>query len=245
MCSGPAGGGTAGPHAHRSHTVTAARDGVRGFAFPDRPDLILMPGQALFLPAGTVHACPPAAPGVGAVSLSIPARRAAPLARHGVSRLLAADWIGGLLDLAEGPGAPTARARLGGLLRDLDRPDFPALAVPRGPVPAAPPPDIARALALLEDAQPLERVARRCGLSPDGFGHRFRRHVGMPPKAWRLLQQVRRAAAALAGGAEIAEAALDAGFCDQSHLARHFTRFYGLTPGQYRAAFRAAEAEPA
>jgi AraC-like DNA-binding protein len=38
------------------------------------------------------------------------------------------------------------------------------------------------------------------------------------------------------GGTPLAEAAGQAGFADQSHLTRWFTRYYGITPGGYRQA---------
>ena len=37
-------------------------------------------------------------------------------------------------------------------------------------------------------------------------------------------------------GWPLSEAALDAGFADQSHMSRMFKRSYGLTPGQWAAA---------
>jgi cytochrome c len=40
----------------------------------------------------------------------------------------------------------------------------------------------------------------------------------------------------LAGGRPIVEAAMDAGFADQSHLTRAFIRQFGVTPGRYVAA---------
>ena len=46
----------------------------------------------------------------------------------------------------------------------------------------------------------------------------------------RRLDRVRRF---LNGGASPAQAALDAGFADQSHMSRHFKRTYGLTPARW------------
>jgi AraC-like DNA-binding protein len=40
----------------------------------------------------------------------------------------------------------------------------------------------------------------------------------------------------LADGRPIAEAAIDAGFADQSHMTRAFVRQFGVTPGRYVAA---------
>ena len=40
----------------------------------------------------------------------------------------------------------------------------------------------------------------------------------------------------LSAGAAPAQVAADAGFADQAHLTRWFRRYYGITPGAYRAA---------
>jgi AraC-like DNA-binding protein len=45
--------------------------------------------------------------------------------------------------------------------------------------------------------------------------------------------EVRRS---LSEGASLADAALAAGFADQSHMSRHFKRAYGLTPAAWVAA---------
>jgi len=64
----------------------------------------------------------------------------------------------------------------------------------------------------------------------------FRRGLGMPPHGYLTQIRLRHARAVLASGVAPAEAAVDAGFCDQSHLTRHFKRSYGITPAQYAAA---------
>jgi AraC-like DNA-binding protein len=47
---------------------------------------------------------------------------------------------------------------------------------------------------------------------------------------------VRLARRLLAAGRPPAEAALQVGFADQSHMTRAFVRQFGITPGRYRAA---------
>jgi AraC-like DNA-binding protein len=39
-------------------------------------------------------------------------------------------------------------------------------------------------------------------------------------------------------GSSLADAALAAGFADQSHMSRQFKRAYGLTPARWAAALR-------
>jgi AraC-like DNA-binding protein len=47
----------------------------------------------------------------------------------------------------------------------------------------------------------------------------------------RRLEQARRL---MAEGQGLTDAALGAGFADQSHFTRQFKRSYGLTPGRWR-----------
>jgi AraC-like DNA-binding protein len=111
-------------------------------------------------------------------------------------------------------------------------------------VPATPAPAlarVARAVELMQDrfAENLsvDELARVTGLSPFHFIRMFRRGLGMPPHGYLTQVRLRHARAALASGVSPAEAALAAGFCDQSHLTKHFKRSYGITPAQYAAQF--------
>lgn len=63
----------------------------------------------------------------------------------------------------------------------------------------------------------------------------FRRELATTP--YRLVVEVRieYAKSLLTHGASIADAALDAGFADQSHFTRHFKRSTGVTPKKYYA----------
>lgn len=64
----------------------------------------------------------------------------------------------------------------------------------------------------------------------------FRGRVGVTPYMFLINRRVSRAAERLRHGEAIAHVAADLGFCDQSHLTRHFKRAYGLTPAQYAGA---------
>ncbi|WP_232832311.1 AraC family transcriptional regulator [Nocardiopsis sp. FIRDI 009] len=59
---------------------------------------------------------------------------------------------------------------------------------------------------------------------------------GMAPSDYQRQLRLRRARELITAGVPLAEAAAHAGFADQSHLTRWFTRYYGVTPGVYRAA---------
>lgn len=84
----------------------------------------------------------------------------------------------------------------------------------------------------------LTGLARTCGVGMFALHRAFTRLVGLPPHAFQTHLRLRRAKERLRGGATLAEAALDAGFCDQAHMTRHFARCVGLSPAQYARAHR-------
>ena len=84
----------------------------------------------------------------------------------------------------------------------------------------------------------LPELAQACGVDMYALHRAFTREVGLPPHAYQTHLRLRRAKALLRAGASPTEAALEAGFCDQSHLNRHFARLVGLTPAQYARAHK-------
>lgn len=107
--------------------------------------------------------------------------------------------------------------------------------VARAAVPASP--GIRRALSHIErhftEALYLDDLAALAGLSVCRFVTVFRRQVGLTPHRFVCRERVRYARTLLADGVPAAQAALEAGFFDQSHLSRHFKSVYGVTPGRY------------
>jgi AraC-like DNA-binding protein len=67
----------------------------------------------------------------------------------------------------------------------------------------------------------------------------FKRTLGMTPHAYVLQLRLDAARRYLATGSAISDAAVAAGFYDQSTLTHHFKRTYGLTPLQFARAARA------
>ncbi len=110
----------------------------------------------------------------------------------------------------------------------------------RGPVGRGPSPPVAQALRRLDDAPEvpvsLAELAAASGVSRFQLLRGFHREVGATPHAYLTQRRVRLAQALLAAGRRPAEAAVEAGFADQSHLNRAFVRQLGVTPGRYRAA---------
>jgi AraC-like DNA-binding protein len=84
--------------------------------------------------------------------------------------------------------------------------------------------------------QPMASLERLSGLDRWTLARQFRAAYGTSPSRFRTLRQLDLARAALQRGLRPADAALAAGFADQSHLTRQFKRAYGLTPARWAAA---------
>jgi len=87
-----------------------------------------------------------------------------------------------------------------------------------------------------ELAVTLAELAALSGLSRFQLLRGFARATGITPHAYLVQRRVLLARRLLARGQTPAQAALQAGFADQSHLSRAFVRQFGITPGRYRAA---------
>ncbi len=66
----------------------------------------------------------------------------------------------------------------------------------------------------------------------------FQATYGLAPSDYQRQLRLRAARALLEKGRPVATVAAEAGFADQAHLTRWFTRHYGITPGTYRDASR-------
>ena len=84
----------------------------------------------------------------------------------------------------------------------------------------------------------MAELAGLCGLSLHRFITVFRSQVGIPPHQYICRTRVRQARLLLRQGVPAAAVAIDTGFCDQSHLSRHFKRQCGVTPGRFTGARR-------
>jgi AraC-like DNA-binding protein len=82
----------------------------------------------------------------------------------------------------------------------------------------------------------LEEIGRIVGLTPFQLIGLFKRTIGLTPHAWLTQVRLKAAIREMRRGVSIAEAALAAGFYDQSALTNHFKRAYGITPLQWARA---------
>jgi AraC-like DNA-binding protein len=79
------------------------------------------------------------------------------------------------------------------------------------------------------------KLAALTGVSRFQLLRGFAREIGITPHAYLVQRRVRLARQLLAAGQTPAQAAVQAGFADQSHLTRAFVRHLGITPARYRA----------
>jgi len=231
---------TGARHRHDSLCVGAVLSGERGV----EQDGVLAcagPGEVLVIAPGRVHACPDRG-GSRSVTVSIPPALLAGLGWElpPLPGPVADDPVlfGRVLALAELAEAPSpALEREAALLALLDAL---AAAAPGGDIEAGPEPEpdhVAAARRRIEerfaDDLRLQDLARLAGCSPCRLNRAFARAVGMPPHEYQTALRVGEVKRLIRAGQGLAEAALAAGFFDQSHMARCFRRVMGMTPGTY------------
>lgn len=97
-------------------------------------------------------------------------------------------------------------------------------------------PAVARVVAQIHAdwARPLSLsdFAATAGLSRFQILRHFTKEIGATPHAYLTQHRVKQARRDIRAGLPLAEAALAAGFADQSHMTRAFQRQFGLSPGR-------------
>lgn len=80
----------------------------------------------------------------------------------------------------------------------------------------------------LDGALAISDAAQAVGLSPSRASHLFVEETGLPFRTYVLWLRLVRAVDAYTQGANLTEAAQQAGFADSAHLSRTFKRMFGL-----------------
>jgi AraC-like DNA-binding protein len=91
---------------------------------------------------------------------------------------------------------------------------------------------------------PVERLERVSGLDRWALARQFRAAFGTSLRSFRTMRQLDQLRRMIRTGKPLAEAALSAGFADQSHMSRMFKRTYGLTPAKWAAALVWTSSDP-
>lgn len=101
-------------------------------------------------------------------------------------------------------------------------------------------PAVGRVVTMLRDhpekSFPLEAMAAQAGYSRWHFLRLFQRETGLTPHAYQMNCRLSGLRTLLRAGTSTADAAVSAGFSDQSHMHKLFRRHHGLTPKQFRQA---------
>lgn len=92
---------------------------------------------------------------------------------------------------------------------------------------------VRRACLLLMRGVAVRDVAHRCNVSHQTLITRFSERTGLTPKTFSRIERFQQLLRNRSGEQTWAEAALDAGFTDQSHMVRDFRSFAGVSPSGY------------
>jgi AraC-like DNA-binding protein len=95
-------------------------------------------------------------------------------------------------------------------------------------------PSVQEALDALAQSQSVGKAAQSLGVSERSLERLTRRATAQPPRFWRGLARVRRAAQQLVTAQPLAEIAADQGFADQAHFSRDCLRWLGRSPAVLR-----------
>jgi AraC family transcriptional regulator len=149
------------------------------------------------------------------------------------------------LELDSPAGAALAAEGLARTIAVLLLREFDQIRVARV-TPPAPPVAVLKVVELmrqrLADSLALEELAEVAGLSPFHFARQFKTATGHPPHDYLIRLRVDRAQELIRQHYHewtLAAVANECGFADQSHMARHFKRVLGISPGEFADAHSA------
>lgn len=100
------------------------------------------------------------------------------------------------------------------------------------PAPPGPVEQMVRHIEAAHGALRIDTLAQQLGRSPRQLQRLFLEQVGIPAKFFACIVRLRRARSLLASGAhaDLADVAAQAGYADQSHMTREFSRLAGCSP---------------
>ncbi|WP_459624146.1 AraC family transcriptional regulator [Burkholderia sp. 3C] len=81
------------------------------------------------------------------------------------------------------------------------------------------------------DNPSLDAIAQVAGMSAYHLLREFKKSVGVAPHAYLVQRRVALAKHRVLRGVPLRQVAIDVGYCDQGHLSREFSRFFGVPPG--------------
>jgi AraC-like DNA-binding protein len=79
----------------------------------------------------------------------------------------------------------------------------------------------------------LEELAAACGRDRWSLSRDFRTFYGTSPYHYLTMRRLEAARRLMQHGVALADSAVAAGFADQSHMTRHFTKAYGIPPARW------------
>jgi AraC-like DNA-binding protein len=86
----------------------------------------------------------------------------------------------------------------------------------------------------IEQPLTLDALASHAGRNRWSLSRDFRLLFGTSPHRYMTMRQLELTKVYLLRGNSLAEAAMAAGFFDQCHMTRHFTKAFGLSPGKWK-----------
>ena len=154
--------------------------------------------------------------------------------------LLSKAWVRELVErVNEAADVPAALSAINGLLlRVLTK-------APLGPDTALVGKALTEGAPILESGQAdsVQHIADRLGVSPRHVNREFHRHFGMGPRRYCLIKRIQRAMTLIAEGGvkDLSRLALELGFFDYPHFSNEFKRSALTTPREFAASLRHRE----